>query len=181
MLSLLLWICFLPHGLQGHGCPSFIVSQDREFLNSGFLPESFNVFVAERNSSKFTGVYDCHEEQNGNEVSVSVICDSNTNECKCESLFQFRFCQSCSLCSNLSTINSGKEDDNVSRWLYSFSATCDGIEEKYPNCAVGCGFATNGCYPDGKNSAEKSSHLGYQNFVLFSTLLLLVTTVSNII
>jgi hypothetical protein len=171
MLAFLLIFLF-PRLLQGHGCPTFTFSKDRELLNSGLLPESFKSFVAERNSSKFSGVYDCHEDQNGNEVAVNVICDAVTNECICESLFQFKSCQSCSLCADLSTI---EYDQSVPRWLYSFSATCDDIDEEYPTCSVKCGFATKGCYPDTKSSGKRSNHLDYPN-ILFLFVLIFTST-----
>jgi hypothetical protein len=169
-LLLLLLIFVFPHFLHGHGCPTFTFSEDRTFLNSGYFSNSFQDFVAKRNSSKFTGVYDCHQDQDGYEVAVNVICDSVTNECICESLFQFESCQSCSLCANLSTI---QYDGDVPRWLYSFSATCNDIDEKYPTCSVECGFATTGCYPEEKSSGNRSNYLDSLSIMLLSVLLIL--------
>ena len=186
MLALVLLIFVLPHLLHGHGCDTFTFSEDRTFLNSGFLPESFKDFVAERNSSTFSGVNDCHQERGDNEVAVNVICDSKTKECICETLFQFKPCQSCSPCANLSTI---EYDQDIPRWVYSFSATCNDIDEEYPACSVECGFATKGCYPEGnssglssgKSSGKRLNHLGYQSIILLSVLLFMTPeAVSNI-
>jgi len=155
MLLALLFL-LLPTQIASHGCPAFIVTEDQTILDTGFVPSSFRTFVEQHSNktSVFTGVYDCHLDQEGYEVAVSAICQGSViikdgadgdDQCICQALYQFQECNSCTICSAGGQLS-----------LESFTADCSNVlVEK--NCTVQCGFVTNDCYPEDVNTANTSS------------------------
>jgi hypothetical protein len=127
--------------IQGHGCPKFSFAKNdnsNSILRTNFLPASFSDFIDDSldDSGNFEGVYDCHIEKGDAEVAVNAIC--NATDCMCQALFQFQECHSCTLCV--------QEDGELN--IETFSADCTSIDDSYSTCTIGCGFETDGCYPD---------------------------------
>jgi hypothetical protein len=127
--------------VHGHGCPKFSFAKNdnsNSILRTNFLPPSFSDFIDDspEDNENFNGVYDCHIEKGDAEVAVNAIC--NGTDCMCQALFQFQECHSCTLCV--------QEDGELN--IETFSADCTSMDDSYSTCTVGCGFETDGCYPD---------------------------------
>mmetsp|Transcript_8021 Transcript_8021/g.11608 ORF Transcript_8021/g.11608 Transcript_8021/m.11608 type:complete len:177 (-) Transcript_8021:788-1318(-) len=149
----LLFIYLLPSFVVSHYCPRFTYSKALQGQQLPILaPTSFKGFISESAATDFVGVSDCHENYGESEVAMSAICETETiaftrsdDSCMCQALFQFQGCSSCTLCQ--------RTDENGFN-IGSFSADCGGIDEKYPDCRIECGFKTSGCFPETNSGAS---------------------------
>lgn len=158
------FFCFLPALVSSHGCTNVELSDPAvlaDFLgmNTKFVPQPVKDFAMMYPNA--TGVYDCHEEVNGNEVGYAGLCNDD-GMCQCTALYNFEICDSCEL-------NCGGAPDDLT--INSFTANCSNVQVEDINgaCIVGCNFDTNGCFEDATSVASRTMAPSSINVVMFGT------------
>jgi hypothetical protein len=130
--------------VHSSGCPAFnisdSVSRDKYLSKKDkFFPAALKEIVNkyEDNNTIFTGIYDCHTEDEGNEIGMAAICEPGSGNCTCVAQYNFNVCNSCELeCGTSGT------DINIE----SYTADCSNVMGGLTNeCTVECGFVTSGC------------------------------------
>ena len=136
---------YLPALIQAHGCEKVDLSNATNFLaqDTDFVPEAMKDFAEQYPNA--TGVYDCHEGENENEVGYAGLCNNDGSVCACTALFNFQVCASCALTCGTGTAN------GTDLAIESFTADCSNVQPRnnvLGPCTVGCGYSTDGCFED---------------------------------